>query len=325
LTAEIDAYPSKMRALAVANPSATSMTGRTRDVIVRALASELKLDLVETTRRGHAADLAAEARADGVDIVVAIGGDGTVSEVVTGLLRAPAGDPEAALPRLAVVPAGNANVFARALGLPAQPIEATGVVIELLRTDASRWVSLGKLTTDSVDRWFTFCAGFGLDAEIVREVEKRRGAGVRATPSLYMRTGLRQFLATERRHPALRLVPDSDVVPAIDDVFLAIITNTTPWTYFGDRPLEPTPSASFDTALDLFGLRRLGTAGTAWRLRQLLRGRTPADRHVVAWHDVPALRMEAARPVAFQVDGDYLGECTSATVGCRRAALEVVA
>ena len=60
---------------------------RKREVIVSALGSELKIDVAETDSRGHAADLAAQARADEFDLVIAVGGDGTVNEVVTGLLR----------------------------------------------------------------------------------------------------------------------------------------------------------------------------------------------------------------------------------------------
>src|SRR5471030_2928468 len=236
-----------MRALLVANPNATAMSPRTRDVIVSALGSELKVDVAETTSRGHAADLAEQARLDGFDLVVAIGGDGTVNEVVTGLLRAGVG-PDT--PRLAVVPAGNANVFARALGLPAEAIEATGAVIERLRSGRERRIGLGRLTTAGLDRWFTFCAGFGLDAEIVREVESQRLEGAKATPALFMRTGLRQFIRTDRRHPALTL--ERPGLDPVEKLLMTIVTNTTPWTYFGDRPLEPTPEASFETGLDAF-------------------------------------------------------------------------
>ena len=118
--------------------------------------------------------------------------------------------------------------------------------------------------------WFTFCAGFGLDAEIVAAVERLRGAGAKATPSLFMRTGLRQFVKTNRRHPALTIDPSGG--ESVEGVFMVIVTNTTPWTYFGDRPLEPTPDASFETGLDVFALSRLGTISTAAKLRRLLVG-----------------------------------------------------
>src|SRR5450755_632317 len=292
-----------MRALLVANPNASAMSPRTRDVIVRALGSELKVDVAETHSRGHAADLAEQARIDGFEIVVAVGPD---------------------TPRLAVVPGGNANVFARALGLPAEPIEATGAVIERLRSGRERRIGLGRLTTGTLDRWFTFCAGFGLDAEIVREVEKLRRAGAKATPALFMRTGLRQFMRTDRRHPALTLQrPAADDVP---DLFMTIVTNTTPWTYFGDRPLEPTPLASFDAGLDAFSLRRLGTVSTGNSLRQLLvGGPTPQGRHIRSFHDLATLTLQTSRPTPVEVDGEYLGEHHDITLVSVPEALSVIA
>ncbi len=307
-----------MRALLVANLNATAMTPRKREVIVRALGSELKIDVAETDSRGHAADLAAQARADEFDLVIAVGGDGTVNEVVTGLLREGVG-PDT--PRLAVVPGGNANVFARALGLPSEPIEATGAVIERLRAGRERRIGLGRLTTAGLDRWFTFCAGFGLDAEIVREVERHRLDGAKATPSLFMRTGLRQFFRTDRRHPALALeTPGQDPV---EKLFMTIVTNTTPWTYFGDRPLEPTPDASFETGLDAFSLRRLGTVGTGNNLRRLLVG--GPTRKGVLLHDLAVLTLRTTHPIPIEVDGEYLGEYSDPVLFSVPEALAVIA
>lgn len=298
------------------------MSPRTRDVIIRALGSELKVDVAETDRRGHAADLAAQARSDDVDLVVAVGGDGTVNEVVDGLLRAGTGTD---VPRLAVVPGGSANVFARALGLPGEPIEATGAVLERLRAGRERRIGLGLLETEEFKRWFTFCAGFGLDAEIVRAVERRRDAGARATPALYLRTGLREFTRTDRRRPALSVQGAGTDTAPVDKVFMAIVTNTTPWTYFGSRPLQPTPDASFETGLDAFLLHRLGTLGTARRLRRLFAGRPPGARATTVLHDQSTIEIRSNRPLAAEVDGDYLGEFTTAHLTSVSEALAVIA
>jgi hypothetical protein len=129
-----------MRALVVANPAATTTTGRVRDVLVGALASELKVDLAETTHRGHARELGRQALADEVDVVVALGGDGTVNEVVNGLMS---DGPGPDVPTLAVVPGGSTNVFSRALGRSRDPVEATGEILASLRAGRTRRVSLG--------------------------------------------------------------------------------------------------------------------------------------------------------------------------------------
>ena len=76
-----------MRAILVVNPKATTTSELSRDVLVRALRSEVDLTVEYTRRRGHAADLARRARDQHVDVVVTLGGDGTVNEVINGLLR----------------------------------------------------------------------------------------------------------------------------------------------------------------------------------------------------------------------------------------------
>lgn len=304
-----------MRALLVVNPKATATTAGVRDVLRHALASETKLDVVQTEARGHATSLARQAALDGLDVVVALGGDGTVNEVVNGLL---ADGPAAGLPALAVVPAGSANVFARALGLPSSPVEATGQLLEALETGRRRTVGLGLAD----DRWFTFCAGMGLDASVVRRVEAKRADGRRATPALYVRQGLKQFFLSDRRHLAMTAHPE-DGPP--EQIGMALVCNATPWTYLGPRPVVPCPQASFETGLDLFALRSLRTATTLRHLRQILSSRPrPRGRAVLSLDDQDGFRITADRPVPLQVDGDDLGDRTDVSFRSVPLALDVV-
>ena len=298
-----------MRALLIVNPYATSTTPVRREVITHALASELDLDVVQTRYRGHAAHVAEGAAREGFGLVLTLGGDGTVNEVVNGILRArppgtgPDGAPDGA-PLLAALPGGNANVFTRALGLPTDPVDATGRILRALPAGRTRTIGLGLADR----RYFCFNAGLGLDAEVVRVVEGLRARGRGASAALYVRTTIRQFTAvTDRREPALTL--ERDGMPAMDGLFLGIVSNASPWTYLGERPVNASPKAGFDTGLDLFAMRKLGTLGTLNALRQMLgRDGGPAGRHVVSLHDQAALTFRADRPVAFQVDGEYVGE-----------------
>src|SRR4051794_21912297 len=222
-----------MRALVVVNPAATATTPKGRDVLVRALASELKVDVVETERRGHGRELGRRAVEDGVDVVVTLGGDGPVNGVVNGLLeRGPA-----AVPTLAVVPGGPTNVFSRALGRSRNPIEATAEILDALRAGRTRRVSLGTASAETPDgwtepRWFVFSAGLGFDADVIARVEAKRARGTRSTGLLYVRQTTREFLlGRERRRPAMTVCPDGE--PAVEKVFLCLVSNVSPWTYLG--------------------------------------------------------------------------------------------
>jgi diacylglycerol kinase family enzyme len=298
---------SLVRAMLIANPTATTTSRRARDLLVRAVSGDLDLEVFETAYRDHATELAARAAAERYDIVIAMGGDGTVNEVVNGLL---AKGPSPDLPALAVLPCGSANVFARALGLPNNPIGATRAVLDALRAGRRRTVGLGSASlAGGARRYFTFNAGVGLDAEVIREVEERRLAGAKAYASLYVRTAIRHFFSgADRGHGALTLeVPGR---PPISGLFLSIVSNTAPWTFLGPVPVNPNPRAHFGGGLDAFGIRSLGVSPVLGALAGMLttRGRPIRGRQVVNVHNAPEITVRAARPVAFQLDGDLVGE-----------------
>ena len=146
-----------MRALLIANPYATSTTAVRREVITRALASELDLNVVQTRYRGHAGHVAEGAARDGYELVLTLGGDGTVNEVINGMLRAcppsaaaQPGDTPQAAPMFAPLPGGSANVFTRSLGLPADLVDATGQILAALQERRTRSIGLGLARTG---RW----------------------------------------------------------------------------------------------------------------------------------------------------------------------------
>ncbi len=313
------------------NPAATTTTAKVRDVLVRALSTDLKVEVAETTHRGHAHELGAQATADGVDVVVTLGGDGTVNETVNGML---AEGPGERVPTLAVVPGGSTNVFARALGRSRDPVEAIAEILDSLRAGRTRQVSLGTASAQQVDgagdlswtapRWFVFAAGLGFDADVIARVEAQRSRGRRSTGSLYVRAGVRAFLlGRDRRRPAMTLhVPGQ---PPTEGLFLCLVSNVSPWTYLGDAPLNPTPQASFDTGLDVFALGRLGTLRMLHHVRQTMASDPdPRGRSVHRWHDLPDLAVTSARPQEWQLDGDHLGLATGLRVRNVARALSVV-
>jgi diacylglycerol kinase family enzyme len=299
----------------VVNPLATSTTAAARDVLAHALASELKLDVLQTRYRGHAAEAVAAAVRTGVDLVIAHGGDGTINEVVNGMLEAGVPEP----PTLAVLPGGSANVFARALGIPQDPLDATACLLRALAAGSSRTVGLGRAD----DRWFTFNAGMGWDADVVRSVERARERGLEATPGRYARSALRHYVRQLRRPTSLTVeIPGAEPVTGVR---LALVCNTDPWTYLGSRPVRPNPGCGDTDGLALFALLRLGPLAVAPVLRDMLRsGDGPSGSHVLRSDELPLIRVSSPVPVALQVDGDYLGERSEMEFVAVPSALRVV-
>lgn len=307
-----------MRGLLVVNPNATATTDRTRDVLIHALADQFALETVRTDHRGHAMELGERAVVEGMDVVVTLGGDGTVNETVNGMLSAASGASAEQLPRLGAVPGGSANVFARALGFPIDPVEATGALVDALRNDRTRTIGLGRAEGISEDgtefsRWITFNAGLGLDAEIIHAMEQLRAKGKEATPTRYLTTTIRTFFAgTDRKHAAITLKTEPD--GTIDHVHLAIIQNASPWTFLGNLPVNPLPLTDWDTGLGVWAVRKMRVIdGLRYARRIVMQSKAGSTKGLYVGYDLASIMIEADPAVPLQIDGEGLAPVRSAT------------
>ena len=118
------------RVLLIANARAGSVSDRTKEVIVKALSADFKLDVADTESRGHAIELARDAAHQGFDAVLAFGGDGTINEVAQDLVETDVA--------MGIIPGGSTNVMARSLGIPSDPVEATAFAASHLRSGTKR-------------------------------------------------------------------------------------------------------------------------------------------------------------------------------------------
>jgi len=308
-----------VRGILIVNPHATTMDGNTPELVARSLAGLVDLDVRQTRYRGHARELAAEADDD---LVLVLGGDGAVNETVNGIMSRPAGLSGSALPLIGVIPGGGGNVFARALGLPLGTEAAIGRIRDVIAAGSYRTIGLGL----AGDRYFTFSADLGWDAEVMDEMDQLRETGRRQSTTLYLRTIVRQFFrGTDRRVPALTLERDGQ--PPVDGLFMTVVTNRSPWTYFGGRALLPVPNPDLNSGLDLLALRRLRLGTIVSLVSQLLwvRSRPPRGRHLLSMPGLESLVIRSARPIAFQVDGEYLGETKAVEFRFVPHAIRVVA
>lgn len=302
-----------MRALLLFNPNATTTDDRVRDVIASALSSTVDLDVQATKQRGHATHIVAGAVHEGVDAVFALGGDGTANEVLQALAGTDV--------RLGIIPGGGANVLARSLGLPNDAVAATSVLLEHLRADRTRRITLGR----AGERYFGFNAGFGFDAAVVRHVEQHAQMKRWFRQAAFVASTTREWLVGEgREEPQVLLrLPDGGVA---GPYLISMIANTDPYTFLGPRAMHVHPQASFDAGLDLVGLRRLSTPGLLRVLTQVFRdGSHVRDRGVDYHHDLSSFTLTAPDPQPLMVDGDYAGEHREVTFTAVRDALHVLA
>ena len=122
-----------------------------------------------TSGAGQGIELAAEVARKGARLIIACGGDGTISEVANGIIAAGNGA------ELGILPSGTGGDFRKTLGIPSRSSEA----IRILRTGRTRQIDVGKVTFRTEDgehesRYFVGVASFGMSADVISRVKERK-------------------------------------------------------------------------------------------------------------------------------------------------------
>jgi diacylglycerol kinase family enzyme len=241
-------------------------------------------DEARTAAAGDGTRHAAGARAGGYDAVVAVGGDGTVNEVLNGL--------EGSGIPVGILATGTANALARDLRIPFDPAGAARVAAR----GRARPLDVGEARSTAGLRRFLCCAGAGFDGAVVRGVAEARRGG------LGFRGWVKPLWREIREYdfPALRVSVDG--VPA-PPATLAVVCNTA--NYGGVFTLVPEADPG-DGALDAFLLDARRRRAFFRYLWGAWRGTLPRQKDASTVRG-RTVRVEADGPVPVQVDGDPFG------------------
>lgn len=263
-----------------------------RTLIHNRLAHE-KADYIETSRKGDGQELAFNAAKDGRPIIV-VGGDGTINEVVNGILLAGRRVP------LGIVAAGSGNDFAyNALKLPSDP----AIAIENAFSGSLIDVDAGKIN----GKYFVNAFGVGLDADIAVAVEDMKKIPLMSGKRLYYAAILRQLLFGYHRCPRLTFsLDDSAHEPGEEKRYVLIAVSNGP-AYGAGLHINPTADyrdGLFDICtIDYMPLLR------AMKLLPIAQKGQHAGQPEVTFHRARKVRIESRVAVNMQMDG----ETTSAT------------
>ena len=297
-------------AVLIVNPNAGRLSKRARDEVVDALRSRFQIEAFATSSRGTGIPIAQDAADSGAKLVIAFGGDGHVNEVANGLAGTHS--------TLGIVPGGTMNVFARALGVPMDPMLAIDHLLALSDEPAVR-VPLGMMD----DRYFTFSAGCGFDAEAAARVERYVPSKRRFGEIFFYWSAFRVLTGSYRnRAPTMVLKGPFGSVP----VSMAIASNAGPYAYLAGRPVEIAPQVRLDGGLDVFALKTMRIEALpmyAWRV--IVSGDMVEHPDVHYEHDLGEFEVESDLPFSRHVDGEPLSPATSARFSIRRDVLRVVA
>jgi diacylglycerol kinase family enzyme len=312
-------------AVLITNPAAEATSEHVKEVIVKALSSDLRLEVVDTAAPGHATRVASEAVRNGCGLVVAFGGDGTMSEVANGMVGSDT--------PLAILPGGNANVVCRNLGLPADIVEATGRLLNGLREHTTRRISVGR----TGGRCFLVSCGLGLRPRGTHDAEHDAGHDVERYPgdSAGRRTGLRlpgrhlleaAFRAAVRDHRGRETRIHLSAGDAAEDVVVALITNMSQLSYVGDHPVTLAPEARLDEGLDVLAMRTFPLAYVPRLAWSALSGGSHVHfKQVLYLHDLGGVRATSAGgPFSVHLDGEFVEDRTEVEVELIRNGLAVL-
>jgi len=273
------------------NPNAGRLTESVRSEVLAALRARFTVEVYATTARDTGIAIAQELTEDRDRLVIAFGGDGHVNEVVNGV----AGTGSS----LAIIPGGTMNVFARALGLPLDPFEAISYLEHALDREPRR-VNLGKMD----ERYFTFSAGCGFDAEAAERVE-RYVPNKRRFGELFFYWSAFRVLAGSHRHrePTMTLSGPFGT----ERVAMAIASNAGPYAYLLNRPVAVAPNVRLEGGLDIFALRSMRIeAFPMYAWRAAVSGDLVDHEEVVYQSDLDGFDLVGDKPFNRHVDGEPL-------------------
>jgi YegS/Rv2252/BmrU family lipid kinase len=260
--------------------------GLARHVRDFASSRSLDADFTITDGPGHATELAREAALLGCELVVAVGGDGTMNEVAQALVRAPAA--------LALVPCGSGNGLARHLRLPRSTFDA----LELIAGPGGRIASVDTGTANGLP--FFNAMGLGLDAEVSRRLNALVARGLPA----YARTAL--AVIRELRHETVAITGGRQ--REVVDVLLLAIANS---DQYGNNARIAPGARVDDGLLDLVAVAPVGFAGAAHLAARLFLGNIDRSAHVRRWRG-SRFSIERAAPGVIHTDGET--HVTAATI-----------
>lgn len=268
------------RVTAIVNPVSRRGAGAATDALRRAAPPDVDLDVQFSARTGDGVRLAREA-ARISRVVVAVGGDGTVADVATGLHGA--GVP------LGIVPAGSTNIIARDLGIPTDFHAAAALVFQPRRLQR---VDVGRCG----DRSFLHMAGAGLDGRFFERTDR----------SLKRRLGWLAYLpaaAVSLRLPPARFSITADTRSIDVTSSLVLVANGGSIVVPGLR-LHPAISRS-DGWLDLLVFTAIAPLPIARTLSSLAAGRLGSSPYLV-WIKAKRVELSSDPPLPLQLDGDVV-------------------
>ncbi len=287
-----------MKTLLIVNPMSARGKMRKRWPEIQAVlqAERFPHEVAFTERRGHGIALARAAVEGGIELVVAVGGDGTLNEVVNGMFVD--GKPLNPAAILGVIPSGTGSDFVRTVGLPRDALVAAR---RLAHASGTRPIDLGELQYQAdgqpQHRYFANVAGMGFDAEVVEHLERdgKRGAGTLP----YLGT-LVSSIFSYRNKDVVLFAGDQAVRGRMNAI---VMCNG---KYFGGGMMVGPNAALDDGMLDIITIGDMNAVEVLANTRKLYNG-THLTLAKVSEYRAKTAAVETSERIWIEVDGELVG------------------
>ncbi|HLR14790.1 MAG TPA: diacylglycerol kinase [Bacillota bacterium] len=236
-----------------------------------------------TTCEGDACLAATHACKHQFDLVVAVGGDGTINEIINGIAK------EEYRPKIGIIPAGTTNDFARALDIPRNILKATEIIVQ----DHSMHIDIGLVN----ERYFMNIAGGGELTELTYEVPSKLKT-VLGQLAYYLK-GMEMLPFIKPTHT--RIEYDGNVID--EEIMLFLLANTN--SVGGFEKLAPKAKIN-DGYFDLLILRKANLAEFIRIATQVLRGAHLEDQNVI-YTQAKDVKVIPQDRMQLNIDGEYGG------------------
>jgi YegS/Rv2252/BmrU family lipid kinase len=289
-----------MKIVAILNPTSGNKDSKALKKHLLRRFFNFNFEIWETEKPFQAIDLSKKAVQENCDIIIAAGGDGTIIEVISGMINSNS--------KLGIIPYGTGNMLAANLGIPVNISKAIDIIIE----GNSQKIDIGKIN----DRYFAFMAGCGFDAKIIDETsrEKKKKYGLLA----YFIEGVSQVFKTKYNLFKIKLDNNKTVKARALTVIIANSGNIIGNLF----SLVPHASLS-DGLLDIIIISPKSTGDYIPILWQILTRQKHKKSNKIIYYQAKEVEIKCKPNLPVQADGDIIGK-TPIKVQALPQAIEVL-
>jgi diacylglycerol kinase (ATP) len=249
----------------------------------------LNFEVCYTSQHGDAQELALKAADDGIELIVSVGGDGTVNEIVNGMMQSKNN------PTLGIIPLGWANDLIKSIEIPSDPIEACKILIQ----GKTKKIDVGLINNQI---YFANLFGIGFDAEVAKLANQMKSAHPhwnKLSAFVYIFATIKKLLSPFGYHEVKIKIDQREINSKI--LFIAIGNGK----FYGGR-FKITPEAILDDGwLEICLVEEMGRLKYLMSIPKVFKG-THKNIKGISFYRAKEIVVQSSEPILAQISGEVM-------------------